>query len=112
MLMRVRQGFWGQCQESHTNYVYDVLSICLKQNMHDSNKKIQCEFRLNGVAICCKAWYEMHGVPKTSFYCYKEKFESGVRQYVQGNTWALRRALVHTYLARALLNEFVDNYSE
>ena len=51
----------------------------------------------------------MHGIPKTSFYRYKENFESGVRQYVHGNTSTLRRGLVHTSLARALLNEFIDN---
>ena len=77
--------------------------------MHDSNKKMRYEFRLNGFTICYKAWYEMHGIPKTFFYLYKEKFESGVRQYVHGNTSILRRDLVHTSLARALLNEFVDS---
>ena len=66
MLMRVRQDFWGQTQQSRTNYVYDVLSICCQRN--DSNQKMRYEFRLNGVTICCKAWYEMHGIPKTSFY--------------------------------------------
>ena len=80
--------------------------------MHDSNKKMRYEFRLNGVATYCKAWYEMHGIPKTSFYHYKEMFESGVRKYVHGNTCALRRGQVHTFLARALLYEFLDNNSE
>lgn len=54
----------------------------------------------------------MHGIPKTSFYRYKEKFESAVHQYVHENTTTLRRGLEHTSLARPLLNEFVDNNSD
>ena len=62
--------------------------------------------------VCCRAWYEMHGIPKTSFYRYKEKFESGVCQYLHGNTGVLRRGLQHTSKARALLDEFVNINSE
>ena len=62
--------------------------------------------------VCCRAWYEMHGIPKTSFYRYKEKFESGVFQYFHGNTGVLRRGLQHTRKARALLDEFVNINSE
>ena len=62
--------------------------------------------------VCCRAWYEMHGIPKTSFYRYKEKFESGVCQYLHGNTGVLRRGLQHTSKARALLDEFVNMNSK
>ena len=51
----------------------------------------------------------MHRIPKTSFYRCRQKFESGVRQCVHGNTCVLRRELEQTCLARALIHEFVDN---
>ena len=54
----------------------------------------------------------MHGIPKTSFYNHRKKFESGVRQHVHGNKGIMRRSLEHTGLARALLQDFVDNNSE
>ena len=107
MVMRLRQEFWGESQKTRTNYVYDVLSIC-----YQKDQKMRYQFKINGVVVCCRAWYELHGIPKTSFYRYKEKFENGVHQYVHGNTCTLRRGLQHTSLARALLNEFVENNSE
>ena len=107
MLTRLRQEFWGESQKSRTNYVYDVLSIC-----YQKDEKSRYQFKLNGSIVCCRAWYELHGIPKTSFYRYKENFENGVRQYMHGNTCTLRRGLQHTSLARALLNEFVENNSE
>ena len=64
VLMRMRQDFWGQSQKSRTNYVYDVLSTAWH---HDSRSKIKYAFRLHGVIVCCRDWYEMHGIPKTSF---------------------------------------------
>ena len=109
VLMQIRQDFWGQSQESRANYVYDVLSTAWHR---DSSQKIKYEYRLNGVIVCCKAWYEIHGIPKTSFYRYREKFESGVCQYVHGNTGVLRRGLQHTSEARALLDEFVSMKSK
>ena len=54
----------------------------------------------------------MHGIPKTSFYNHRKKFESGVRQHVHGNKGIMRRSLEHTGLARALLQDFVENNSE
>ena len=109
MLLRLRQDFWGQSQKSRTNYIYDVFSIC--GQCDDVKKRIQYHFRINGNSVCCKVWYEMHGIPKTSFYRYKEKFESGVREYVHGNTCILRRSLAHTSLERALVKEFMDKNS-
>ena len=50
----------------------------------------------------------MHGIPKTSFYHYKEKLEYGVCQYLHGNTRVLRRGLQHTNKARAILDEFLN----
>ena len=88
VLMRIRQDFWGQSQESRTNYVYDVLSTAWHR---DSTSKIKYQFRMNGVIFCCRAWYKMHGIPKTSFYRYREKFESGMCQYLHGNAGVLRR---------------------
>ena len=109
VLLGIRQDFWGQSQESRTNYVYDVLST----TWHcDLASKVRYEFRLYGMIVCCRAWYEIHGIPKTSFYRYKEKFESGVCQYMHGNTGVLRRGLEHTSRARSLLDEFVNMNSE
>ena len=54
----------------------------------------------------------MHGILKTSLYNHKKKFESRVCQYVHGNTGIVRRSLEHTRMARALLQDFVDNNSE
>ena len=54
----------------------------------------------------------MHGIPKASFYRYKENFESRVCQYLHGNTRVLSRGLQHTSEARALLDEFVNMNSE
>ena len=54
----------------------------------------------------------MHGIPKTSFYNHRKKFESRVRQHVHGNTGIMRRSLEHIGMARALLQDFVDNNFE
>ena len=110
MVVRIRQDFWGQSQEVRTNYVYDVLCVSWLQD--SKTHKIKYEFKLNGMVVCCRSWYEVHGIPKTSFYRYREKFEAGVRQHVHGNTGIVRRSLEHTGMARALLEDFVNVNSE
>ena len=107
--MRVQQDFWGQAQKSCTNYVYDVLSTTWH---HDSTQNVWYEFRLNGVIVCCRSWYEMYGIPKTPFYCYREKFEFGVCQYMHGNTRVLRRGPQHISRVRSLVDEFLNMKSK
>ena len=49
--MSVHQDYWGQSQETRTNYIYDTLSTSWYK---DSNThKLKYEFKLNGMIICC-----------------------------------------------------------
>lgn len=110
MIMNICQEYWGQSQETRTDYRYDTLSVSWYEG--PKTHRVKYEFKLNGMVVCYRAWYEVHGIPNTSFYNHRKKFESGMRQHVHGNTGIMRRSLENSGMARALLQDFVDNNCE
>ncbi len=89
MVLDLRKEFWGQTLQKRTNYVYDTLLTSWRQNTIDTKKDYV--FSFNGREICCRGWYEIHGISKTSFYRYREQFENGVRRSVHGNEGVIRK---------------------
>ena len=69
-------------------------------------------FSFNGNEVCTRAWYKIHGIPKTSFYRYREQFENGVRRSVHGNDGLIRKGRDHIEMGRALIRSFVDENLE
>ena len=108
-VLALRKEFWNQSLQKRTDYVYDTLSVACRKN---PSGKMDYEFSLNGIEICCRAWYEMHGISKTSFYRYKENFENGVRRCMHGNMGLIRKGRDHTEMGRAIIQRFVENCSE
>ena len=69
-------------------------------------------FSFNGNEVCTRAWYEIHGIPKTSIYCYHEQFENGVCCSIHGNDSLIRKGRDHTKMGRALIRSFVEENLE
>ena len=106
---QLRKYFWGLHLEERTNYVYDILESSCHIGSMGTRKYT---FLFNGKAICNRAWYGIHGIPKTSFYRYKVQFEHGVRRAMHGNKGAIRAAWDHTQMGRAILRDFVEKNAE
>ena len=64
-LLTLRKDFWSQSLQKRTDYVYDTLGVAWHQN---PSGKMDYVFSINGMVICCRAWYDMHSITKTSFY--------------------------------------------
>ena len=60
-------------------------------------------FSFNGNEVCTRTWYEIHGVPKTSFYCYHEQLENWICQSMHVNDGVIRKERDHTKMGRALM---------
>ena len=106
-LHQLQKYFWGLELEEYTNYVYDVFesSCCIDVV---GTRRYTYTFVSNGKAICGRAWYEIHGIPKNSFYRYMTQFESGVRQAMHGNKGAVRASWDHTQMGRTIHRECVE----
>ena len=90
--------------------MYDTMLTAWHENT--ATTKSCYVFSFNGNEVCIRAWYEIHGIPKTSFYHYCEQFENGVRQSVHGNDGLIRKGRDHTEMGRALMCSFVEENSE
>ena len=109
-VVALRNEFWGQTLQKRTNYVYDTMLTAWRENT--TTAKSCYVFSFNGTEVCTRAWYEIHGIPKTSFYRYREQFENGVRRSVHGNEGVIRKGRHHTQMGRALIRSFVEENSE
>ena len=90
--------------------MYDSLLTSWRQNKTATKKDYV--FSCNGKEVCCRAWYEIHGISKTSFYRYRVQFENGVRRSVHGNEGVIRKGREHTEMGRAMIRSFVETNSE
>ncbi len=108
-ICQLRKYFWGLHLEERTNYIYDVFETSFRIDTMGTRKYT---FNFNAKDICGRAWYKIHGIPKTSFYRYRTQFENGVRRAMHGNKGAIRAAWDHTQMGRAILREFVEKNAE
>ena len=40
---------------------------------------------LHGVEVCATAWYFIHGIPKSTFHNYVQRYNKGVLSTMHGN---------------------------
>ena len=95
--------------EDRINYVYNTLGSAQRRNPFG---KVYYVFSFDGSDVCCRSWYEMHGIPKTSFYRYKEQFENGAKKFMHGNLGVIGKARDHIEMGKAIIRDFVENNSE
>jgi hypothetical protein len=77
----VRQKFYLKSFEDRREY-----GIAASGQMHsmDGDRKRKY-MTLHGAEVCSTAWYRIHGIPKSTFFAYVEKFNEGVVNSTHGN---------------------------
>ena len=53
--------------------------------MHSVGGDLRKYFTLHGLEVCTTAWYLIHGVPKSTFHSYVQRYNEGILSTAHGN---------------------------
>ena len=87
-------------------YIFNAFGNSIRTN---TNGVVSYLFGFCGKDICYRAWYELHGISKTSFYRYKEQHNAGYTRAMHGNKGIIRKGWDYVEMARVVLRDFVNN---
>ena len=58
----------------------------MKRQMHSADGDRRRKYlMLHGVEVCTIAWYLIHGIPKSTFHSYVQRYNKGVISTAHGN---------------------------
>ena len=66
---------------------------------------------LEGVEVCGTAWYIIHGIPKSTYHNYIEKYKEGVLLSTHGNK-GIKRPRFRTVQVTGTIKAIVDSSSD
>ena len=66
---------------------------------------------LEGAEVCGTAWYTIHGIPKSTYHNYIEKYKEGVVLTTHGNK-GIKRPKVRTIQVTGTMKSIIDNNSD
>ena len=80
-ILELRMEFWNMTLENQMAYIFNAFGNSIRTN---TNGVVSYLFGFCGKDICYRAWYELHGISKTSFYRYKEQHNAGYTRAMRG----------------------------
>jgi hypothetical protein len=79
--LTIKQRFYLKSFEDRREY-----GILARGQMHSIERDRKRKyFTLHGTGVCVTAWYIIHGIPKSTFFTYVDKFNSGIINLSHGN---------------------------
>ena len=105
--LRVRQLFWVKSFEERCQY-----GITVGGQLHLVGAKRKWKYiMLEGVEVCDTAWYIIHGIPKSTYHNYIEKYKEGVLLSTHGNK-GIKRPRFRTVQVTGTIKAIVESSSD
>ena len=107
MTLRVRQLFWLKSFEERRQY-----GIAVGGQLHVLSTNWKRKYvTLEGKEVCGTAWYIIHGIPKSTYHNYIEKYKEGVLSSTHGNK-GIKRPRMRTIQSTSTIKAIVDSNSD